>query len=171
MILETRMIPEGRSVVSQDTELDAVKADLPEMIDKVKCKAEVDRSGQNFYVHLWFESSFKLECSRCLQSLKFELKGETRLIVRERPGFNGVAVNDDNADFHFDTRHDQVDLSPAIYDEIMTNLPLKPLCRTDCEGISIEGVVLELDDEDASKEKKVADEIDPRWEALKRLKK
>jgi uncharacterized protein len=99
------------------------------------------------------------------------LKGETRLIVRERPGFNGVAVNDEGADFYFDTRNDQVDLSPAIYDEIMTNLPLKPLCRTDCKGIPVEGVVFEYDDEVTNSKKKVADEIDPRWEALKRLKK
>jgi uncharacterized protein len=171
MILETRIIPEGRSVISQDTELDAVKADLPEIINKIKCKAEVDRSGQNLYVHLWFEGSFKLECSRCLQSLNYELKGETRVIVRERPGSNGVATDDESADFYFDTRNDQVDLSPAIYDEIMTNLPLKPLCRTDCKGIPVEGVVIELDDEVTSSRRNVADEIDPRWEALKRLKK
>jgi uncharacterized protein len=54
-----------------------------------------------------------------------------------------------------------VDISSAVYDEIMTALPLKPLCSEDCRGVEFGG-----DGGGSGK----GDAVDPRWEALRRLK-
>lgn len=167
MILEINAVPEGRSFISRETGLESVKADLPAMVGKFSCKVEINRFGSTLYVVIGIEGTFELECSRCLQPYKTFQSGETRVIIKEKTGQNGVELDEDGVDFYFDVKHDKVDLCPAIYDEIMTNLPLKPLCKPDCKGIEIDNTVKNISFENNNNS---SDEIDPRWEALKKLK-
>jgi uncharacterized protein len=157
MILDSDKIPEGHSVVSQAIDLAAFKEDLPPFSGPISCEAAIDRSGGTLYIQLRFGGRFKLECSRCLESFDFPIEGQVRLSVREEAGKSGPALDDESVDFFYDTRHHEIDLSPAIYEEIMTALPMKPLCRENCPGIETGG--------DHTGEQAV----DPRWEALKKL--
>jgi uncharacterized protein len=166
MILDIRTIPPGHSELSQSADLEALKADLPPFSRKISCRAQIDSSGSDFFVHLEFEGIFELECSRCLKHFCVPIKGDMRLVVKEQPGKFGPALDDESVDFYYDSRHFQVDLSPAIYDEIMTALPLKPLCSEDCMGIELRDEQISVGPEAQLKKK---DEIDPRWEALKKL--
>ena len=167
MIIDIRTIPPGHSELSQSTDLDALKEDLPPFSKKISCRAQIDHSGADLFIHLQFDGVFDLECSRCLKHFKCPIKGDLRLIVKEQPGKFGPVLDDESVDFYYDSRHPQVDLSPAIYDEIMTALPLKPLCSDDCKGIELHDKQITVGFEDQPKKK---DEIDPRWEALKKLK-
>jgi uncharacterized metal-binding protein YceD (DUF177 family) len=94
-----------------------------------------------------------------------------RVIIKEEEGKHGASLEDDGTDFFFDVNHEVVDISSAVYDEIMTALPLKPLCSQDCRGIEFSGggvsfeSVTSVDGGDNEKP------VDPRWEALKKLKK
>jgi uncharacterized protein len=156
MIIDIRTIPAGHSVLSQKCGLDAFKVDLPALVHEVACQAEIDRNGSMLYVHLRFEGTFDLECSRCLTHFPWTVAGEIRTIVRER---QGATADDDVADFFYDSQKLSVDMGPALYEEIMTSIPLKPLCTPECSGIAIRTT---------GPEKGAA--IDPRWEALKKLK-
>jgi uncharacterized protein len=124
----------------------------------------MERSGEVLYVHLHFHGTCELECSRCLQRFAFPLKGDLRVTIKERPGKHGPAHDDGEADFFYDSRHLEVDLRPSVYEEIMTALPLKPLCSEACSGI-------EFQDEKKDNASGTEEDIDPRWEALKKLKK
>jgi uncharacterized protein len=155
MIIDIRTIPAGHSVLSQKCGLDAFKADLPALVREVACRAEIDRNGSMLHVHLRFEATFDLECSRCLTHFPWTAVGEIQTIIRER---QGVAADNVVADLFYDSQSLSVDMGPALYEEIMTSLPLKPLCTPECRGIEIRTV----------SEKSAA--IDPRWEALKKLK-
>jgi uncharacterized metal-binding protein YceD (DUF177 family) len=66
--------------------------------------------------------------------------------------------DNDYADFYYDDAHPEVDISPALFDEVMTALPMKPLCAENCPGIQ-RGQETEGDQEG----------IDPRWQALTKL--
>jgi uncharacterized metal-binding protein YceD (DUF177 family) len=167
MILDIRTIPAGHSDQSQVTDLEAFKADLPPLAKKVSCKAQIDRSNTDLFVHLEFETAIRVECSRCLAPFDFPITGDLRLSVKEQVGKAGPSLDDEAVDFFYDARHLQVDLGPAIYDEIMIALPLKPLCSENCRGIE-HGEKSAVGEAFAVKEK---GEIDPRWEALKKLKK
>ena len=155
MIIDIRTIPAGHSVLSQQCGLDAFKADLPPLVREVACRAEIDRNGSMLHVHLRFEGTFDLECSRCLTHFPWTAVGEIQTIIRER---QGVAADNVVADLFYDSQSLSVDMGPALYEEIMTSLPLKPLCTPECRGIEIRSV----------SEKSAT--IDPRWEALKKLK-
>jgi uncharacterized protein len=160
MVLDIRTIPEGRSVVSQTTGLDTYTKDLPDFSQKISCQAAIDRSGEMLYVHLQVNGIFTLECSRCLARFPYPISSDLQLVVREQDGKYGFSQDDESADFYYDSRHLDVDLGPAIYEEIMTSLPLKPLCSEDCKGIELQST--------AAGTRK--NETDLRWEALKKLK-
>lgn len=155
MILDTRRIPEGHSESFQETELTGFKEFLPALQEKFKCNASIDRSGQTIFVQVEFSGKLKLECSRCLNEFEYPVQGNLRLALKEQAGKSGPAVGDEALDFYFDSRHFEVDLGPAIYEEIMVTLPLKPLCSEDCRGIELKT------------EEKETREPDPRWEKLK----
>jgi uncharacterized protein len=165
MILDIRTIPAGHSVVSQTTELSAYKEDLPPFSEKVVCEAAIDRSGQILYVHLQFKGTFTLECSRCCRPYAYPISSALRLVVKEQPGRSGPSIEDESVDFFYDNRNPDVDLGPAIYEEIMTSLPLKPLCSEECTGVEIHTENVRVIDKNENN-----DAIDPRWEALKKIK-
>jgi len=158
MVLDIRTIPFGHSVAFQTAGLDAYTTDLPAFSEKISCEAAIDRTGEMLLVHLRFKGSFSLECSRCVGIFAYPVRGDLRLVIKEQPGKYGPSQDDESVDFYYDSRHLEVDLGSAIYEEIMTTLPLKPLCSEECKGIKLQraGVAKE--------------EIDPRWETLKKLK-
>jgi uncharacterized protein len=158
MVLDVRTIPPGHSDVSQVTGLDEYKDDLPPLTGKISCEAAVDRMGELLQVHLRFKGALTLECSRCTGAFVYPVDGALRLMVKEQPGRSGPSQDDGSIDFYFDSRHPDVDLGSAIYEEIMTAIPIKPLCSEECKGIKVAG---------AGGSKK---ELDPRWEVLKKLK-
>ncbi|MDR2579336.1 MAG: DUF177 domain-containing protein [Chitinispirillales bacterium] len=157
MVIDMRLIPEGHSSIERDSVLEAFAHDLPPFDRPVRCRAEIDRMGGTTVAMVRFDGVFNIQCVRCLEDYGEPLRGELRVIIKEEQGRHGPSLDDDSADFFYDVNHDLVDISPAIYDEIMTSLPIKPLCSEGCEGIKIESGVTD-------------DAIDPRWEGLKQLK-
>jgi len=158
MVLDVRTIPPGNSEVSQTTGLDDFKADLPPLSGKISCEAAIDRMGQILQVHLRFKGVLSLECSRCVGVFAYPFSCALRLVVKEQPGRYGPSQDDETVDFYYDSRHSDVDLGPAMYEEIMTTLPIKPLCSEGCKGIEFKSAGSTIE------------EIDPRWEALKKVK-
>lgn len=159
MVIDVRTVPAGHSVVSQKTGLGAQKHDLPKLLGAISCRAEIERRGAVLYVHLWFEGICELECSRCCTPFQWPVSGDIRLVIQEGAERYGSATGENGIDFYYNSRHLDVDLGPVIYEEILTTLPLKPLCSEKCNGIQI-----------ANREEKYSG-IDPRWEALAQLKK
>lgn len=168
MFIDVRAIPEGVSTINQESSLESVKDDLPKLSGKMKCYGDANRIGETIYVHLKFKGAVVLQCSRCLDDYDSPVEGECTIIIKEVAGKHGRVEDDDQVSFYSDlNRNDQLDISSAIYDEIMVNMPLKPLCSLDCKGIEINNDDLSID---MSGKKKIEKEIDPRWEALKKLK-
>jgi len=162
MLLDTRGIPEGRSVIAQESDLESVKENLPRFTDKVTCNITIDRDQSMLMLQVEFTGSFILECARCLNDYPFPVSGTIRLVLIECEGKSGAAPEHDVADYYFNSYEYVVDLSLSLFDEIMLMLPMKPLCRIDCKGILVA----------ADKADKVSgdQECDPRWDALKKLK-
>ncbi len=167
MVIDIRLLPEGHSELVQESMLESVKDDLPPFKEAVHCSAGIDRTGDTIVVNLHFEGKFEMQCSRCLEEFLIPVSSDIRLILKEEAGKFGPSQEDDAVDFYFDPNHDLVDVSSAIYDEIMTTLPLKPLCSEDCKGIEIKDPDVHVSSEAAQNEEKA---IDPRWEALRKLK-
>jgi DUF177 domain-containing protein len=109
-----------------------------------------------------------LECSRCLAEFPFEQKGDFHLVVMKRPrapeGERELAADDLDVVWYDEP---VVLLAPLLEEQIQIALPMKPLCREDCAGLC---PVCGRDRNQGACDC-AAQMRDPRWDALRALKK
>ncbi|MGB9682274.1 MAG: YceD family protein [bacterium] len=74
-----------------------------------------------------------LECSRCLQLYPQPLEFSYREVYSEEP-FRIVGELTEE-DFKFTIENNTIDISSSVRENIIINLPIKPLCRPDCKGL------------------------------------
>jgi uncharacterized protein len=166
MLFNINRIPEGHSVLSQNVSLGGEQSEGLLLAGDISCYAEIDRFQAQIYVRLTYNCKVQTQCSRCLTPVKQPVSGEFRIVLQERTQ-NGESheLSEEDVDLFFNDSTESIDIAPLIFDEIMTSLPMKPLCSEQCEGISLNGnpsLSVEYGPNKIT--------IDPRWEALKKLK-
>ncbi len=135
--------------------------------DIFRIHLELERLHGGIRVHGMVKGALKMECSRCLKSFEQPVVinmdevyrlGEGSEVVRH---ISSEMVEDDS----YRVRDGILDLNPALNDAIMLAVPMKPLCRPDCQGLCpICGADGNLQGCEC-----VEEDIDPRLEVLKRL--
>lgn len=95
---------------------------------------KVMKSGKRFILQLTYSSQVKVSCDRCLEPFDYQFTGEFTRILE-----NGLTENeikeDEEGEEIWIFEGDSVDLDPIVTDDIVLNLPLRMLCRTDCSGL------------------------------------
>lgn len=82
-----------------------------------------------------FEASFM--CGRCLEEFQqsITLDMDIRLVPEaEIPQASEVELKDEDMDVYY-YESDEIDLDPFIYEEVLLNIPFRPLCKDDCQGL------------------------------------
>jgi len=109
-------------------------------------------------------TKLELVCSRCLEPVPFEVNVKFDQIFRPldgsgRAGEHSISEGETEIDFY---SGDGIELEDALKEQVLLNLPSKPLCREECRGLCVHcGSNLNVK---ACGCKPAA--IDPRWEAL-----
>lgn len=120
----------------------------------------------HFDLNGWVE----LTCDRCLGKFKHQLKGNETLYVKLQNGIDNmveesedvVIIPDDWSEF---------DVTHFVYEYIAILLPMKKVHGTDANGKSLcDPEMIKILNENKIDEEQAEQEIDPRWEALKKLK-
>lgn len=78
-----------------------------------------------------------LACSRCLEdySLSMSLQMAIKLTPKSTlPEGAEMELHNDDLDVYY-YEGDEIDLDPFIYEEVMLNIPVRPLCSEECKGI------------------------------------
>lgn len=110
-----------------------------EEIDRCHIQGDVKliRTDKGILVKGALEGQSHLMCSRCLTffeyQLKFKIEEEFFPSIDVTRGYSLPTPEDSNA-FMIDTHH-VLDLSEAIRQYVLLNLPMKPLCHPDCSGL------------------------------------
>jgi uncharacterized protein len=80
-------------------------------------------------------SLVKGTCSRCLepinQTIKFDLEEE---FLPKIDIHSGLPADVEDDTFTIDSRHN-IDLQEALYQNALSSMPMKTLCRSSCKGI------------------------------------
>ena len=137
-------------------------------ISPVRFEGEVERIEGGYSLAGHLEYSGHLECSRCLASYPFEEDQDFTLVLYKRQPSTAdeIALTDRDLDVWF-YDEPEVAVAPIVEERIQIAVPMKPLCREDCRGLcarcgeDLNQGVCGCD----------AQPVDPRWEALKQLKK
>lgn len=100
--------------------------------------ARLTRTSEGILVHTEHHACVALECARCLEAAQAEVRGEleeeffpssdirTGLPLRMPAGEENAPLIDE---------HHEIDLDEILRQNILTNLPLQPLCDTACPGL------------------------------------
>lgn len=78
-----------------------------------------------------------LVCSRCLEEFGIELSltMSVKLVPRtELPDSPETELHGEDLDVYY-YEGDEIDIDPFIYEEVMLNMPVRPLCSEACKGI------------------------------------
>jgi uncharacterized protein len=158
MILDIRAIPSGFSRITRDVELSEQQARESGLRGAAHCMAELNRTGTRIFVRVQYRCAVRRQCSRCLKLYEQQVDSSYEVILQQVSDADASGAPDDDDRYFFSEEDKQLDVRQALYDDIMINIPIKPLCSAQCPGIQ------------RSDGGERDEEIDPRWEALVRLK-
>jgi len=143
--------------------LGRIAADQP-----VEAVGRLYRAGTTIYFDGEVDATIKLDCSRCLETFSFGVSGEVSAVFmpevdgkREEPE---KQLRADDLDVQF-YGGDEIDLFPPIRDYVAFEIPMRPLCADDCNGLCPE-CGSNLNKIKCSCEKRP---VDSRFSALKKL--
>lgn len=155
----------------ETVEIDADAIGNPDLrgLSPVRWRGELRFVDPGYLLTASYSYQQTLSCQRCLEPVAQPVEEEMSLLLV--PGAQaptgpehelaeeelGVVEVEEDA---------EVDLRPLLLEQVQLNVPMKPLCRPDCQGLCPTcGANLNEGDCGCRKE-----EIDPRWEALRALK-
>jgi uncharacterized protein len=125
--------------------------------DPAPAELAVTRASSGTVLELALDVSLAGPCFRCLQDAELALELRLREYQAAKP-----ESDDERTEYLADER---LDLSAWAHDAIALALPDKILCREDCAGLCpVCGKDL-----NAEPHEHVEERVDPRWEALSRL--
>lgn len=120
------------------------------------------RLGEGFSLDARLVYSYMEKCSRCMK--EFENTIETGIKVEIVESLSEDTLDDEIAEVLID-KEKNIDMTEAIKQAIYLSLPMKPLCKEDCNGLCPKcGKDLNIGDCDCDRE-----DCDPRFEKLKSL--
>jgi uncharacterized protein len=139
MKLDLSHIPE--SGLKFNVELDVGEVDMTgtdaDLAGNLRLEGRVLKAGEEMVLDGVLRGGFSLTCSRCLkqfvQPFEFAVSATYVETTEFPPGARTEVAFDDDTRIAF--LGDEIDLIAGIREDLMLNVPLKPLCSDDCRGL------------------------------------
>jgi len=80
--------------------------------------------------------SLSSKCSRCLDEFTYPVQAEIDVELARKAPIEGteIELTGDEMDVYY-FEGDEIDLDPLLYEEVLLNIPIQPLCKEDCRGL------------------------------------
>jgi uncharacterized protein len=170
MRIELEKLEGGRGSfahVYQPDELDPIDERV-KLTQPVEVKGGVRRTGDVVVVNGHVETRAQVECDRCLKPVELPVSTDFALEYITEADYESssvAALNEEELSVSvFDG--ESIDVDEIVKEQILLAVPVRTLCREDCKGMCPE-CGIDLNTGQCNCE---ADEVDPRWAALKSLK-
>jgi len=143
--------------------------DISDADRKIRYRSDLlaRRSGETFYFHAKLRGILSTQCHKCLKPTDFEVDTEFDLIVQRAEAEAVEESGYSHDDYVFIPIGQQdIRLDQFIYENLALNIPMRILCNEECKGLCPNcGADLNVEECSCSRQE------DPRWHALKSLKK
>jgi uncharacterized protein len=116
--------------------LPEIAADV-ELVEPVKGRGQLIRTSRGILASVRYATRVQLACARCLEPAQTDVVGETSdEFMPSVDVSTGVPLPEqaDSAELAIDDHH-ILDLTEVIRQDMLTRVPLQPLCTADCPGI------------------------------------
>jgi uncharacterized protein len=101
--------------------------------------ARLTRTSEGILAHADYHASVDVECARCLEEAIADVDGELDEeflpTTDVRTGLPVHLQGADEADQPLIDEHHEIDLNELLRQNILTSLPLQPLCEAACPGL------------------------------------
>jgi uncharacterized protein len=142
------------------------KLELPEeelnIGSDVDVDLTIDRTGSLITASGEISAVPAFVCARCLEDFHFEVTAKFDAVIRM--GRNDYRLEDEE-ESPVEFGDDWVSFAPTIRESLILAVPMKPLCRDDCQGLC-QRCGVNLNESQCSCP---GNESDPRWGALETL--
>ncbi|MCB9500563.1 MAG: DUF177 domain-containing protein [Deferribacteres bacterium] len=129
--------------------------------DKIAVTLNIDKRGSDFFIKFQVEAKMVLRCDRCLEPFETTISDHSSALYTTKEEF----VSDDSSTYLIRDGDSELEIGTEVREIILLAVPIKALCSENCKGICKCGQ--NLNKEACLCTKK---DIDPRWDALKKLK-
>lgn len=129
-----------------------------------RCKLELDKSATMMTLRFHIEVSVELTCDRSLDQFDYPIEVDEQVIIKF--GEDNYTLSEDVLVIKNDTAN--INISEYIYEFIMLAIPMKKLHPRYEETEDEENSLIYTSESEETSEE--SEEVDPRWEALKKLK-
>jgi uncharacterized protein len=78
-----------------------------------------------------------LSCGRCLEDFQYTIRTSLDIEVTQESSFpetDELELKSGDLDVYY-FENNEIDLNPLIYEEVLLNIPMKPLCSEECQGL------------------------------------
>jgi len=137
------------------------------VVEPVSVTGNVRIAGAEVFVNGHIETRAQVECDRCLQQVETPVKADFELqYIGDNEYASSEAAELTEGDMSvsvFDGK--AIDVDEIVKEQILLAVPTRMLCRPDCKGLCPDCGV----DQNTTRCACGADEVDPRWAALKNL--
>ena len=126
--------PEAFSSVFRDDR------DTFQVVGPVSLAFDIHRNQQQFRLAGGVTTTLELPCIRCLEP--FTLPVDAPFDLRYQPhtlnaGEGEREIEEDDLTTAFYQKDNTVDLEQLMHEQVYLALPMKPLCRADCQGLCV----------------------------------
>lgn len=149
--------------------LDSIPATKQVDIDaRVRGRLQILASGKDYFLLGTIYGIMRLQCSRCLADFSAEKAIDLSMVIRQRAEKPANPEPDDSQDDVMYIDGPEVDPAKIILQELLLEVPMKPLCREDCLGLCPRCGALKGSSECTCPQDVAADS---KWAVIERLKK
>jgi uncharacterized protein len=100
--------------------------------DNLRIDLNVTKDGtDSVIINGTVKGAVNLTCGRCLEKISQAIDAEFAVIFKEK---SAIDSDDEASDVH-SYSNNEIDLKDYLFETIMLELPLKPLCSEDCKGL------------------------------------
>jgi DUF177 domain-containing protein len=137
------------------------------LIEPAAVKGRVRLAGNEVFVNGHVDTRAQVDCDRCLQPVVLPVSADFALEYITGPQYEASAAAElTEAELSVSVFDGEaIDVDEIVKEQILLAVPTRTLCREECKGICPECGI----DRNTGECKCVANDIDPRWAALKDL--
>lgn len=128
-------------LVDEDASLKASLLHLPglgfSLDEAVRGHLMINKSDEAVWIKGRIEAEIILPCSRCLEDFRFRLDSNCEVTLfpfedQTFPQEEELNVEDLRSSYYYEG---EIDLSAIVREQILLDIPYKPLCRPSCKGL------------------------------------
>lgn len=142
MKINVSTIPEGGIDLRFERNREWFQQRLPEtgsggfVPDRVGVDCAVRRMKENVFVDGNITTTAEMPCGRCLEATRLSLQSSFRYTYSLSPSLpqEDVELSATDLDFAY-YEGEEIDLDAAVFEQILLQIPLKPLCAESCRGL------------------------------------